>query len=86
MNVLLANDTGCTNNPGCQATSDNLKQLIRNNGHAIIAATPVGYGKSFFENCYKHRNLQDIFQISRFCFDGLMGRKNPASNFSPPRQ
>jgi polysaccharide pyruvyl transferase WcaK-like protein len=73
MNIFLANDTGDTNNPGCQATIMALENLIHKSGDAIVHRTKVGYGKDIFPNCYK----------KKFCRFSLPFRQKPAWDWVP---
>jgi hypothetical protein len=52
MNLLFANDTSGTSNPGCQGTVHGLLQCLRQADHRIVSRLPLGYQYRLFSNCF----------------------------------
>ncbi len=57
MNVVLANDTSGTTNPGCQGTVAMLLQRIDSAGGDVVSKLPVGYGYDFFTACFRNDSV-----------------------------
>jgi hypothetical protein len=52
MNLLFANDTSGTSNPGCQGTVHGLLQCLRQADHQIASRLPLGYQYRLFSDCF----------------------------------